>query len=456
MRQFLSLLTVLLSSLSLGAQLYNVRIGTFQNARSDDFTELRDLGFVYGQSRPGLVTDVYLGNYSSRERASEVSAQLQGRGFRNAAPFALPSGDEPQQAYIQIALRGRDRELDWRSLERAGTLFVDATDGVTRVVTGPYPTAEAASAALSQVRELGFRDAFVKTLQPAHLVRVGVFETGIKKPLIPLDLSRSRPAPSAPSQPTPTDDTAGSEDTTVTTPSAAPITAPAEDMATPPPASPADSPVATVPPPAAPPPSAAAAAAPLPAIDVKTKRHSAAELQRVLKEQGYYTGAIDGYYGPGTAAAYQRAWNELAVVDKYRTLAAAERLDDEDLPADWPELRVLLTLADDLAAELDNADTERSMRSQRTARYTASRPLDNATVTAARRWETTVWTTLDEWATEDPLHAQLLTALRISYYQSQARLEAMYQQRGMEPVAARNAATTMLQNLLAAPLDRFS
>ena len=457
-RPTLTALLLLLSYWVLAQDLYNVRVGTFQDAGAEDFTELRELGFVYGLPREAPLVEVYIGNYSSEEKAIRISEQLQERGYRNAAPFALPTSGDASASYVQIALRGRSRDLDWQSLERAGKLYVDATDGVVKVVTGPYASPEDATQALSDIRGLGYADAFVKTLNPKRLIPVGVFETGIKKPLIPFELRQppvdtervtSTPAPAV-------TDTAPAAPPTVTPPAATTQTA----SATPPDTAllGEEAVAAAEPPTTVPVPQPMRVDRPgLPDIDMRTKRHSAAELQRVLKEKGYYDGAIDGFYGPGTTAAYEQAWAQLAPLRRYRILAAAE--GDGPLPgntpASWPEVAVALAVADDLAAGLDDANAARELQEARGGLLNATTPLPAPDAARARNWETTVWENLDEWATQDPLHAQLLTALRVAYYQSQVRLEAMYQQRGMDAIAARDLATASLQNMLAAQLDRF-
>ncbi len=465
----LSLLFLLVPfcALPLTAQeLYNVRVGTFQDVKADDFINIRELGFVYGLAREGQLTDVYLGNYSSREKAESITATLQERGFRNAASFALPSGAVDPRPYVQIALRGRNRSLDWRALERAGKLYVDAADGVTKVVTGPYASAEAANAALPDIRALGFTDAFVKSLSPKTLIPVGVFETGIKKPLIPIELRQVEPPTEPAALPPPTvpqpGPTAKPTAPVDAPPPAAPASAPAPatpprqtvDAAAPPPASVPAPPAASVPPPAL----LSAEMAGMPAIDVKTKRHSAAELQRVLKEKGFYDGSIDGLYGSGTELAYKTAWARLPELRKYRLLAAADYAPSDakgNTPLSWPEMEVLQTIADDLAAGLDNVDLASELENQRAALVNATETLGTPVSREALNWETSLWESLNAWAEEDPLHARILTALRISYYQSQARLEAMYQQRGLSSIEARNLATATLRNLLSAPLERF-
>ncbi|MBB4078598.1 hypothetical protein GGR28_001211 [Lewinella aquimaris] len=436
------LLLLLLSGSALTAQdIFNVRIGTFQDVKADDFVDLQEMGFVYGLPREGQLTDVYLGNYSSRDRAATVTEQLQARGFRNAAPFALPAGVAEPATYVQIALRGKGRSLDWRSLERAGKLFVDARDGVTKVLTGPYPNAEAANEALAGIRTLGYGDAFVRTAVPGKLIPIGVFETGIKKPLIPIEL-RQIGSPDSPA----------TDASTAPAPPPAPTPAPAPDTTE---TVAATTAVAIQPPPApAATPHLAATQPGLPPIDVKTKRHSAAELQRVLKEKGYYDGSIDGYYGEGTRSAYQEAWNKLPELRKYRLLAASEDVATGTLLS-WPEIAVVTTVADELAAGMTNTVREEELAEARDELFNATAALPAADATRARTWESTVWENLNDWAVQDPLHARILTALRVSYYQAQARLEAMYLQRGMSAIAARDLATATLQNLLGAPLDRF-
>lgn len=436
------LLLPLLPGAAVAQTLYNVRVGTFQDVRSDDFTELRDLGFVYGEAREGQLTDVFIGHYTTQAKADEVTGTLKERGFRNAVPLRMAVADEPERSYIQIALRGRKRELDWGALEQAGKLYVDAADGVTKVVTGPYADAAAANAALPDVRKLGYTDAFVRPAKPAALIPVGTFESGIKKPLIPFTL-RDTPAPPREAE---------------TTPAPAPETestpAPADTVAEAEPEPLGEEAVAVADargtePPAAPTPD-------LPEIDAGTKRHSAAELQRLLKAKGYYTGPIDGYYGPGTTAAYRDAWEEMAELRKYTLLADARPPARAGSPLGWPEVRVATTIADDLAAGRGDMERDRALIAGRPALLAASQNLPPAAAAEARDWESTTWEALTAWSATDPLHARLVDALGVAYYQAQVRLEAMYQARGLGATAARDLATAALANLLGADLSRFN
>ena len=70
-------------------------------------------------------------------------------------------------------------------------------------------------------------------------------------------------------------------------------------------------------------------------------------------------------------------------------------------------------------------------------------------------WSSTILGNLEEWATEDPLHARIVSAFRLTYRQSQVRIEDHYMDRGLSPTNARDLAGAMLQNLIGAQLERF-
>ena len=181
-------------------------------------------------------------------------------------------------------------------------------------------------------------------------------------------------------------------------------------------------------------------------------------MQTALKQQGYYTTGIDGLYGPGTTAAYRKAWAESSEIRKYRTLTGAgfAPKDDVEIAASqWPEVVVVRTIAADLAAGQTDRSRRQTLTSQRTTLFSTKEPLNKAAAASAKEWDTTLWENLDGWAEEDPLHSRVLTAFRITYFQAQARLEQYYTDRGFAAVESRDLATAMMQNLVGAQLERF-
>ncbi|MTB52280.1 peptidoglycan-binding protein [Lewinella sp. W8] len=435
MRRLLFLLLCLSTFSFVSAQdLFTVQVGTFRDVKAADFAELTPLGFVYGAPRENQTVDVYLGNFSNQARAINVARDLINRGFRNAQALALPTAQGQEVTGIQIALIGNNQIVEWSKYEAVGPLFVEAVDGVTRVLTGLYPDSKSAADALPTIRSNGFQDAFIKRVNNIRLIPINTFETGIKKPLIPFELNDA-PATTATPSPQPAvygevaapttyggDLTARTPEPAANTASLSAIPAPAE-------------------------------APGLPAIDGKTKRSSSAEVQRVLKERGYYEGSIDGYYGPGTTAAYRSAWEEMPEIRKYR-LQTLSKNPAANQP-EWPEIQVLMAVVDDLAAGMTNADRESQLSLQRNQIFNAQRALSPAASSRVRTWASTLWTNLDAWAAEDPLHAKIITAFRLSYHQSQVRLEDHYMDKGLPMIESRDLATAMLQSLVGGPLDRF-
>ncbi len=437
MKRFLFSFFILLTCLTITAQdLYTVRVGVFRDVKSSEFTALKPLGFLYGVPGEENTTEVFIGHFINQEKAVNLAANLQQQGYQYAQAFLLPKSPGGPSYYVQFSLHSGSRPLEWAALERAGQLSVASVDGITKIMTGPYADAQAAAAALPTIQRLGYRDAFVKQADPAQLIRIGTFETGIKKPLIPINLQND-PAP-VPQTATPETSVPLSPAPTTYNPS------PANYSPSPAPAT------AAAPPAVAPVPANTVAG---PAIDGRTKRSSTAELQRVLKEKGYYETAIDGYYGPGTTSAFNSAWASMPELQKYKLLTTL--LPEEFLGANWEETLVLIALADDIAAGTANGERQERMLAQRSTLFNATQTLSPAAITRVRNWAATLWTNLDEWAIEDPLHANIFSAFRIAYHQTQIRLEDHYMQRGLNSSDARDLATAMLQNLIGAKLDRF-
>ncbi|MEL6357835.1 MAG: hypothetical protein AAFQ37_12985, partial [Bacteroidota bacterium] len=333
---------------------------------------------------------------------------------------------------IQLTTQTNGSKIDWAGLDRAGELFVENDDQLLKILTGIYPDKETALQLLPAIRELGYKDAFIKSVNNARLVPITSFETGIKKPLIPITLGNEPPVAPAPSpSPGPQVVTYGGSPTPTVNQQPTPV---GYGNANP---TPAVSPSV------------------LPNIRGRFKRTSAQKLQVVLKEKGYYTGEIDGYYGNGTATAYRAATERMPEIQKMRLLSSLRTVPAGDYISQWPEVTILMTTATEMSG--GRADQDLALRSIgiRQELYNATQALSPAAASRARAWELTLWENLDSWATTDPLHAQLTSVLRVAYYQSQVRLEDYFMDRGLPSDAAKDLALATLQGLIGAELERF-
>ena len=310
------LFAIFFSSTLTAQDYYTAFVGSFVNARPQDFVEARDLGFIYTQVNADQLEEVYLGQYNSQEKAATTVKALQNLGFSNAQVLAGYYGDTPEVAVIQIATRYNAKNINWTDLGKAGPLNVLLADGNIKVLTGTFPNSDAAKAELPNIRALGFSDAFVKVVKSGQILPVKPIATGIKEDLIPLQLADASttstpPPPSSTVQPEPMNTSVqpasnNSEPDAPYVPRSSPATTNNTPASTP-----SFSTIKSVSAPPAP---------EVPAIRGNVKRSAVTDLQRVLQSEGYYDSTLDGYYGNGTASAYERMLKEDLRIQKYRLL----------------------------------------------------------------------------------------------------------------------------------------
>jgi hypothetical protein len=102
-----------------------------------------------------------------------------------------------------------------------------------------------------------------------------------------------------------------------------------------------------------------------------------------------------------------------------------------------------------------NDTRARQLAQQRSQLVNADQPLTAVAASRINNWANIILTNLDKWAAEDPLHAQIISAFRLSYQQSQVRIEDHFMDRGFSATDAKDLSSAMLQNLIGAQLDRF-
>jgi len=292
-----------------GQNYFTALVGTFVDVRPQDFTEVRNLGFVYAQQAEGNLKQVFLGNFTDLEKAEAAIAALQQLGFSNAQVLSGRYADGPEVAIIQLAIRSTRRPIDWDELTRAGELNVQVDNESIKIMTGTFPDVNSAKNTLPKIKALGFDDAFVKMVNSGVLIPVTAVSTGIKEALIPLKLSDNTPITPPPTTtviPRPMEKEEGIiiPKTSPTVPRPTEQNAAVSDIGV-------RGIVNPVP----------RATAPLPTIRGNIKRNSVLDLQRLLQAEGYYDSSLDGYYGNGTLTAYTEMVTEDPEVQKYRLLA---------------------------------------------------------------------------------------------------------------------------------------
>ena len=178
---------------------YTVQVGTFIDAKPEDFSALRELGFVHAQDLGSNLMEVYVGGFESRPPAEQLAASVRQNGYANAFVQERAIDPNAPAAIVQMATRQINRPIEWESLMKAGPLYGILQGNLIKIVTGPFTSEAAAQAVLPGIQELGYKDAFVKNVPSGYLLPLTEFETGTKKPLIPLSMNEN-PGSAAPPQ----------------------------------------------------------------------------------------------------------------------------------------------------------------------------------------------------------------------------------------------------------------
>ena len=262
---------------------YSVSVGTFMDVRPEEFSRLSSIGFLYSNKLNNTYSEIFLGGYDNREAAETALGQVLAAGYSTARLQELSESEGATVTVIQIAFLDIRKGIDWKRYSTFTTLWGIINNNSLKLMVGPYTNPEEARKALLNLQKQGYKDAFSRTVNSTQLVKIGAFETDniIKQPAISFQWNPN-------------------DNNKPVQPQSYNIT-PYIENPQPTPSTVEKGPPAT--------------------IRVNIKRRSAIELQKILKAENFYTGSLDGYYGNGTAQAYQSALQQNRELSECRILA---------------------------------------------------------------------------------------------------------------------------------------
>lgn len=218
---------------------YTVQLGLFdENVKQEDFEAIRSYAYVY--KRDGLV---FVGAFPSEEGAEPLLAKLKAKGYDDAFVASRPFKKAKNIHSIQLASKAAGETVNWRLYAKIGDLYSMPNASQVRIMHGAYSDINDARVKLKEIQNMGFEDAFIKTVKDVQLTAVTEFDTGDKKLVVVTEDIKAKGVPESYSN----------------TPS------------------------------------------------VSVKRKSAIKLQEALKEMGTYGSVIDGQFGKGTSTAFDKA-----------------------------------------------------------------------------------------------------------------------------------------------------
>lgn len=436
-------------NLSAQDNFYAVKIGTFVSPQHADFTSIQDIGFVYSDPKAFNHELISLGDFSSHAKAVESMLKVRSKGFPDATVNLIPMAKKERQIpVIQMATISASGVKNWASFFSAySKIYARQLDNQLTIYAGGFDSIEGAKAILPFIKEAGFKGAFAQMIKTTNLQSVKELESGIRVEMASTSTENMAPAPviveevftaksvEVPAAPIPQEAPA---------PVVVQKTLPVEGEPS--------LPAAVV---AAPTPKAAPIVVPAtpavkvyyPSISGKVKRNAAIEIQKVLKAEKKYDGSLDGFYGPGTATAFEKFTKTNRQWRKYQMLTELWQIDKNATGADtWSEVKILKTIL----SEMNGGDSKtRSLKFD-------DKSLSNIRSKELKQWNESLWTNLTGWSKRDPMHAEVATVLKVAFFQTQVRIEEYFIEKGKKPEVARLHAIATLKAMVGKDLERFT
>ncbi len=220
---------------------YTIQLGAFDdNVKQADFEAIRSYAYVY--KRNGLV---FVGAFPTEESAEPILAKLKVKGYDDAFIASRSLKKAKTVHVIQLASKAAGETVNWKTYARIGDLYSMPNASQLRIVHGYYSDINDARVKLKEIQNMGFVDAFIKSVKDIQLTPISEFDTGDKKLIVTSDEVEvgTKGVPKSYSN--------------------------------------------------------------IPLVSLKRK--STIKLQEALKEVGTYGGVIDGQFGKGTSTAFDKA-----------------------------------------------------------------------------------------------------------------------------------------------------
>ena len=428
---------------------YTISIGAYVDAELSDFNDLRPIGYIYAKRFEDNLIQVYIGGYDSWSESNRVLPTVKERGYPDAfvTRRSLEEGQEVKT--IQVGKLTVGEAIDWKNYLKAGDVYIAQVHNELFIMSGQFTSTLDVNARLAELKKYGFTDAAVTTINNAHLVKATSFETEgatADEVIIYVDVETPKGAPE-PEVVANSYDILFKKTKKVKTvkkvkPPVPSVESP-KGKATIPTDVPMSYDVIVTPP---------VRVVPMPKIRGKVKRTSAIELQKVLKAEKVYDAGLDGYYGKGTKAGYEKIKKENRQLKKY--LLLSQLMDDNNTTTNsdflaWEETKLLITIAKDLDPFYEVKKDDLAIDAKaRSAFYLNPKALTKEEKNDISVWNKSFWTSLNEWGNSDPIHDQRCVALKVAYFQSQVRIEDYFMDKGFKYKDAKPMAMAVLKTII--------
>ena len=155
---------------------YMVNLGTFADAKLENFKAFAKLGFIYAEPLDEGQSKVFIGDFEKKAFAQSILKQVQAKGYADAR-VSEQKLTTNKTTYIQLAAKKIGETINWTAFANAGKVFALANEKEVKIVSAGFANDSLAKAAVEILKKEGFKGAFTKSVPELLLHKVGVFET---------------------------------------------------------------------------------------------------------------------------------------------------------------------------------------------------------------------------------------------------------------------------------------
>jgi len=169
----------------------------------------------------------------------------------------------------------------------------------------------------------------------------------------------------------------------------------------------------------------------------------------------YIQGASKKEYAAPCWLFQEHTKEAVAAYEPNATMSSASYLiQDCHQQINWEELQLLRMIAADLNPDAKTTISDKDLALQ-TRLLMAPKPLNADDFKYIKNWNNELWKGLNDWSKSDPLHKKWVSPLKVTFFQSQVRLEDYFMDKGFDAKAASGLALMTLKTMVGHHLSSY-
>ncbi|MBK6612438.1 MAG: SPOR domain-containing protein [Sphingobacteriales bacterium] len=165
---------------------YYIKLGSFTNPPLEKFTAFADIGKITTQKNTDGSTLVFLGKFTDRQKANEALYKVKKQGLKDA--FIMPESEKQRAAnwlvvkndcapviagltyMVQVEAKKQLALNNYVGLKNIGSVYATwcENDQLNKILLGPFANKTEADKAAKQVKNKGFKQAFVRQISAGN------------------------------------------------------------------------------------------------------------------------------------------------------------------------------------------------------------------------------------------------------------------------------------------------